>query len=130
MLGKQSAADVRHWQWTEKGREGDTVTRVRICRLWELVWVVAEVSALEWKGGGGWGYGHVCPNTECGWWLRLWRWNGKGGEGGDTVVCVRKCRLGRLVWVVDEALALEWSRWVCSRACQNTQVRRAGVGGG
>ena len=38
--------------------------------------------------GGGWGYGRVCPDTECGWWLRLWRWNGKGGEGGDTVMHV------------------------------------------
>jgi len=53
MLGKQSAADVRHWQWTEKGREGDTVMCVRIHRLQELACVVAAALALEWKGVEG-----------------------------------------------------------------------------
>ena len=42
------------------------------------VWVVAEVLVLKWKGGRGWGYGRACPNMECGWWLRRWCWNGKG----------------------------------------------------
>jgi len=31
---------------------------VGIHRLEEM-WVVAEVLTLEWKGGRGWGYGHV-----------------------------------------------------------------------
>jgi len=53
--------------------------------------VVAEALALalEWKGGRRWGYGRAFPNTECGWWLRCWRWNGKGVEGGDMVARVR-----------------------------------------
>ena len=89
--------------------------------------MVAEALALEWKGGRGWGCGHTCQNIECGWLLR--RWNGKGGEGGDTVVHVRIRSLGSLVWVVDEVLVLEWRKWVCGHACQNTQVGRAGVGG-
>jgi len=104
------------------------VMRVRIRRLGGLAWVVALALALEWKGGRGWGYGRACQNTECGWLLR--RWHGKGGEGGDMVVHVGIRSLGSLVWVVDEVLVLEWREWVCGRACRNTQVRRAGVGGG
>jgi len=37
---------------------------VRIHRLGELVWVVAEALALDWKGRGGWGYGHACWNMQ------------------------------------------------------------------
>jgi len=49
--------DVRRWCWIGKGREGgDMVMHVRIRRLGELAWVVAEVWALEWKGRRGWGY--------------------------------------------------------------------------
>jgi len=49
--------DVRRWRWIGKGREGgDTVMRVRIRRLGELAWVVAEAWALEWKGRRAWGY--------------------------------------------------------------------------
>ena len=36
------------------------------------------------------------------------------------------------VWVVGEALVLEWKGkrgWGYSRACPNTQVKEAGVGG-
>ena len=61
-LQKQSAADVRCWSWTGKGREGrGMATCVWICRLGEL-WVVAEALALEWKGGRRQGYSCACPN--------------------------------------------------------------------
>jgi len=42
----------------------------------------------------------VCPNMQVrkagGWWMSMrgWCWNGKGGEGGDTVMHVRICRFG------------------------------------
>jgi len=42
-------------------------------------------------------------------------------------------RLGELVWVAAEALVLDWKGrrgWGYGHAYQNTQVRRAGVGGG
>jgi len=45
------------------------------------------------------------------------------------VMCVGIHRLGELVWVVDEALALEWKggrRWGCSCVYQNMQIRGAG----
>jgi len=47
---------LRCWYWTGKGGEsGDMVMHVGICRLWELVWVVAlRVSQGSW----------------CWWWLK------------------------------------------------------------
>ena len=62
--------------------------------------------------------------------MRCWHWN---GIGGYAVMHVGICRLGELVWVVAEALVLDWKGrrgWGYSHACRNMQVRRAGACGG
>jgi len=62
--------------------------------------------------GGGWGVG---IGMERGWRVGIWS------------------RMSEYrVWVVAEALALEWKGrrgWGCGHVCLKTQVREAGVGG-
>jgi len=105
------------WHWTGKVREGGDTVCVRICRLGELVWAVAEALALwMWsigirleRGervvcqntqsmGAGVGDGHAC------WWLRCWCY---------------KC----------EVMLSDWKGGRGCHACWNNQVR-ADVGGG
>ena len=85
--------------------------------------MVAEVLALKWKGGRGWGYGCACPNME---WVvvevLVLEWKGIEAHMSE-----------HRVWMVAEALVLEWKGkrgWGYSHACLNMQVKEAGVGGG
>ena len=70
------------------------VVHVGICRLGELVWVVAEVLVLDWKGRREWGYGYACWNMQV---------MGAGVGGGPA------CRSGELVLVVAKMMLGQWA---------------------